>query len=192
MMDVPSNPLRYFWLLIFLHWVMAIAIIGMLGLGLFMANVEVEKATQFQLYQWHKSLGVLLLGAVLLRIVVRLSTRKPSYPENMKIWEKRAATLGHLVLYGFMLLLPLSGWSIVSSSSYGLPTFVFGWFQWPHIPNLTGNKFIQDLAGESHEWLAYLLIGMIIIHILAVVKHAIIDKTNLLARMGIGHVKKDL
>ena len=82
-----------------------------------------------------------------------------------------------------MVIIPLSGWTIVSSSSYGLPTIVFGLFEWPHIPDIAGNQSIEDIAKEVHEILAYTFMAMIAMHIGAVIKHGLKDKINLLPRM---------
>lgn len=180
---------RYHPVAVLLHWVMALAFFGMLAMGLAMSNLELEKSLQFKMYQWHKSLGVLLLLAFFARIMVRIITRQPPLPKVMKKTERNAAKLGHWLLYAWMIALPLSGWVMVSSSAYGLPTIVFGWFTWPHVPDIAGNKELSELAAELHEWLAYAFILLILGHIGAVIKHRMVEKENLLPRMGIR--KKD-
>jgi cytochrome b561 len=180
--DTPKS--RYNSLAIILHWVMAICFILMLGSGLVMTEDGLlEKSMQFTLYQWHKSLGVLLLIAFFLRIAVRLISKPPTLPVNFLKWERMAAHAGHWGLYALMLSIPLAGWAIVSSSSYGLPTIVFGLFEWPHIPNIAGNHDIEEIAEEVHEILAYALMVMIALHVGAVIKHFVKDKINLLPRM---------
>lgn len=180
---------RYHPLAILLHWVMAFAFLCMLTSGLVMAYADIPKPLKFQMYQWHKSLGVLLLCAFFLRISIRLWVPHPALPATMKPLEQKAATAGHWALYFWMFALPFTGWLTVSSSPYGLPTIVFGWFEWPHFPGIAGNKEVQDAAGELHEWLAFSFMALIAGHIAAVIKHAVIDRENLLPRMGIGHSK---
>lgn len=175
---------RYNSIAIILHWVMAICFILMLGSGLVMTEDGLlEKSKQFTLYQWHKSLGVLLLIAFFLRITIRVVSKPPALPQEFIKWERIAALAGHWGLYALMIAIPLAGWTIVSSSSYGLPTIVFGLFEWPHIPNISGNHAVEEIAREIHEILAYVLIFMIIVHVGAVVKHRVKDKINLLPRM---------
>lgn len=178
---------RYNRIAIVLHWVMAIAFIAMLVMGLTMSDIS-DKAFRFQVYQWHKSLGILLLIAIFLRILVRVLSVRPPLPEEMKKSEKLLAHLGHFALYVAMFLIPFSGWIMVSSSQYGLPTIVFGWFEWPHIEPVAQNKTVRGISGEVHEIVANGLIGLIVLHIAAVVKHWLVDKQNLLPRMGIGKV----
>jgi cytochrome b561 len=173
-------------MLVILHWLMALCIIGMLAGGLLMTGNVLEKSLRFQVYQWHKSLGVVLLWLICARIAVRLATKKPPLPATMHRYERLAAKAGHLALYAIMILMPLSGWLLVSSSSLGLPTIVFGLFEWPHFPNVAGNHDMHELAEEIHETVAWVAIGVIMLHVLAVIKHAIIDKENLLPRMGMG------
>lgn len=176
---------RYTRVAIILHWVMAIAFALMLVSGLAFDNIPMSQSLKFNMYQWHKSLGVLLLMTFFLRLGWRLWHKPPTYPLVMKKLDKIAAKLGHWGLYALMIVMPLSGWAMVSSSNYGLPTFVFGWFEWPHIPSIQGNQMINGLAKESHEILAWVFMAMIGIHIGAVIKHYMLDKINLLPRMGI-------
>ena len=188
---MPNNlpNTQYSRVAIILHWVMGVAFILMLGSGLAFDNIPMEQSLKFNMYQWHKSLGVILLLAFFLRLGWRLWHKPPSYPSAMKKLDKIAAKLGHWGLYALMIAMPLSGWIMVSSSPYGLPTIVFGWFEWPHIDYFSGNKVINGLAKKSHEILAWIFIVMIAIHVAAVIKHYVFEKINLLTRMGIGKDK---
>lgn len=174
---------RYNSFAIILHWVMAIAFFMMLGSGIVMTYGDFDPSTKFQLYQWHKSGGVILLLAFFLRYGWRIFTKIPSLPQNFARWEIKAAKIGHWGTYALMLALPLSGWVMVSASVYGLPTIVFNLFEWPHIQGVQGNETVENYAKTAHFILAMLFAAMIAIHIAAVVKHAVKDQENLLHRM---------
>lgn len=174
---------RYTSVAIILHWIMALSFLLMLASGFVMENIDIAKSLKFQLFQWHKSLGICLLVAFFLRIGWRLFHKPPAFPASLVRWEVIAAHLGHWALYFFMIAMPLSGWVMVSSSSYGLPTIVFNLFQWPHIPNIAGNDAIRSLSGTAHTFLAIGFAGMIAAHVGAVIKHYVIDHENLLPRM---------
>lgn len=174
---------RYDNVAITLHWVMAVAFFLMLASGLALEYLEIEKSLKFRMYQWHKSLGVLLLVAFALRLLWRFLHKPPALPPSIKGWEALAAKAGHIALYLCMLAVPMSGWAMVSSSPYGLPTIVFGWFEWPHIPGIAGNDQVNGLAKWAHGTLAWIFIACIAGHIAAVIKHAIWEKENLLPRM---------
>lgn len=190
--SLSSANQRYSIAAIILHWVMALAFILMLCSGLAFENWEaMPQSLKFNLIQWHKSLGVLLLFAVTARLILRLFLKPPAYPQALPRHDKLAARAGHWALYAAMIIMPVSGWIMVSSSSYGLPTIVFDWFEWPHIPNLSGNETARSLSGNAHEYVAYGFIALITLHVAAVAKHIIIDRINLLPRMGIGKPNKD-
>lgn len=177
---------RYHRTAIALHWVMAVAFILMLGSGLTLEYAELQQQFKFQLFQWHKSLGVLLIVAVVARIIVRLLHKPPALPAAFKRWEVLAAHLGHYGLYAVMIMMPLSGWVMVSSSPYGLPTMVFGLFEWPHLPGMAANEAINSASKTVHWFCAYAFLALLAAHIGAVIKHAVIDKENLLTRMWWG------
>jgi cytochrome b561 len=180
---------RYNNVAILLHWLMAVAFLLMLASGFTMAYIDIPKDLKFSMFQWHKSLGLILLIAFFVRVAWRLASAVPPLPAAIPSWEARAAKAGHWALYFCMLAMPLSGWTLVSSSVLGLPTYIFGWFEWPHIPGISANKAVNDIAGGVHWTLAILFTLAIAGHIAAVVKHAAIDRVNLLPRMWWGKGK---
>lgn len=177
---------RYNLIAIILHWVMAIAFFAMLGTGITMVNFEIDPSLKFKMYQWHKSMGTLLFLAFFMRLIWRLWHKPPALPKTMKKWDIKAAKFGHWGLYALMIAMPISGWVMVSSSVYGLPTIVFGWFEWPHINAVVGNEVINSLSNKIHEVLGWIFIAMIVGHVGAVIKHHLFENINLLSRMGIG------
>lgn len=176
-------PRRYGSVVIILHWCMALGFFAMLGSGFVMSYVDIDQSLKFNLYQWHKAGGVLLLLAFVLRFCLRVFSRAPELPVHFPKFDAVAAKFGHYGLYGLMFLVPLSGWLMVSSSVYGLPTSVFGWFNWPHIPGIEGDEGIHDTSDLAHFVLTKVFAVMIIVHIGAVVKHKVKDNENLLRRM---------
>ena len=177
--------LRYNAFLIFLHWLMALAFIGMLACGFIMTSdsLGLERADKIALFGLHKSIGVVLLVAFFIRLATRLFTKAPDFPATFKAVEVKAAKAVHALLYLIMLAFPMSGWVIVSSSSKGYPTSVFGLFDWPHIPGLAGNESLHKLAENAHSVFAWALIGLIVIHVAAVIKHKVTTGDSALKRM---------
>ncbi len=181
---------RYSSVAIALHWLIALAILLQLASGLWMVGALAEKDTQmlaFQVYQWHKSLGLTVLILSLLRLFWRLSHRAPPLPDGMTRWERIAAKGTHHLFYFLMILLPLTGWVVVSASSLGLPTLYWGLFQWPHLPLFgleAGTKAVLERAvGEVHEFLAYATIALLVLHVGAALKHHLVDRDDVLSRM---------
>ena len=178
---------RYTNVAIILHWIIAVSILALLAAGLAMTTEGLlPKYLQFQTFQLHKSLGLTVLILSVLRLIWRLTHTPPPLPPGIPALEVFAANLTHWIFYGLMLALPLTGWAIVSTSSWGLPTIWFGLFEWPHLPGLAESahkKELNDVFGETHEILAYIAIALIGLHVGAALKHHLWNRDTVLTRM---------
>lgn len=172
-----------------LHWAMAAAIIALLAAGLWMTDAIRQPETKnvaFRVYQWHKSLGLIVLVLTFLRIGWRLANPPPPLPDGMTGFERLAAHVTHVAFYALMLAIPLAGWAMVSASPFGLPTIVFGLFEWPHIPMLAGledKKPYEAIFKSAHEFMAWGLLALLVLHVAAALKHHFINRDTVLARM---------
>ncbi len=180
---------RYTKTAVILHWLIAIAIISQIIMGLWMVEAIDEpasKALAFKVYQLHKSIGLTVLWLVVLRLIWRIFHRPPALPKSMARWEVFAAHLAHYCLYLLALVIPLLGWAMVSVNPYGLTTMYFNFFQWPDITwlaNSPNKDSYFDFFKEAHEFSANIIILFIAIHVLAGLKHHFIDKDDILIRM---------
>ncbi len=162
----------------FFHWLMALAIIGMLALGLYMEDLEISP-DKLKLYGIHKSIGVLILIFASLRLVWKNINIIPKLPDSIPALQKLAAGISHYALYATMFLMPLSGW--LMSSAAGFQVSVFGIFKLPNLINK--DQDLRNLFSSAHTFIGYALIVLIILHALAALKHHFIDKDNILRRM---------
>ncbi|HTQ72556.1 MAG TPA: cytochrome b [Acidocella sp.] len=177
---------RYGTVAVTLHWVVALGILVQIVMGLGMAHLAIPIGLKFELYQLHKSIGITVLFAVVLRVLWRLTHTPPGLPEAMPALERRAATGAHLALYGFMLGLPLTGWALVSVSPYNIPTVLFGLIPWPDLPVLSTmpDKNTADaVAGFIHSRLAWGLAALVGLHVLAALRHQFVLRDGILRRM---------
>lgn len=188
-----------------LHWIIAVLIIGLLIVGWTMEDAPAT--SKFMIYTMHKSFGILVLALVLCRIVWRVADPPPPpAPEIPKLMHI-AASLGHFGLYVLMLAMPLSGWILNSAAGRPLNLFTIeGW----SVPSLTtgleggpnpllsgwmldlyhllGNPEnaepkLRDFAGMMHGLLAYAIVALILVHVVAALYHHFVRKDNTLARM---------
>jgi cytochrome b561 len=173
-----ATALRYDRVAVILHWLMAICIIGMLFIGFFWEDLSPREVKIFAI-NFHKSLGMTLLVLAFFRLYWRLRHRPPALPETMPPLERRAARGAHGLLYAFMLAMPLTGWLYVSALAK-YPTVYFGLFTIPHLPI---PKSMKGFFYESHELLAYGLIALLVLHVLAALKHHFVDKNDVLKRI---------
>lgn len=180
---------RYSAVAVTLHWAIAAAILLLLISGLWMTDaikVPDTRADAFAVYQWHKSLGLTVLVLSFARLAWRLVNPPPALPAEMGRLERLAAHTTHVVFYLLMIGMPLLGWAMVSASVFGLPTIVFGLFEWPHIPMLTeleDKAPVEAALKTAHRTGGYLMIALLILHVLAALKHHFVDRDQVLARM---------
>jgi len=177
---------RYTLVAIILHWVMAAGIIALFVMGLVMVHGGLEPSRLFALYQLHKSIGITVLLAAFLRLAWRLTHRPPPLPEAMPEREKKAAHVGHWLLYGFLFGLPLTGWGLVSSSVYGIPTVLFGVVPWPDLPvfsNVADKAPVEGVMKIVHAYGAYVLMAVVGVHVLAALRHHFWVRDSVLRRM---------
>jgi len=163
-----------------LHWVIALAILAQLATGVWMVDAIKVPETQgqaFVVYQFHKSLGLAVLALSLARLAWRFV-----YPPL----ERTGAHASHILFYVLMIGMPLLGWAMVSASPFGLPTIVFGLFEWPHIPvlaDLEDKKPVEQAFKTAHMAGGFILAGLLILHVGAALKHHFVSRDNVLARM---------
>ena len=166
-----------------LHWLAALLVFGLFGLGLWMVELNYYHAWYQRAPALHKSIGITLFGLMLLRLLWRYANPRPEPLPSHAGWETRLAGMVHGLLYTLLFALMLSGY--LSSTADGRPISVFGLFSVP--ATLTGIPNQEDVAGDIHQWLAYTLIGLVGLHALAAVKHHFIDRDGTLRRMLRGH-----
>lgn len=130
------------------------------------------------IYNLHKSLGVLVIFLFFARIINRHINKAPAPLENLQNWEKISSKITHILLYLLMFIIPVSGY--LMSNSYGYAVKFFG-IEMPFL--IEKNYEIGPIFGETHEVAAFTIIGLIILHIGAVLKHKFIDKKDVLKRM---------
>ncbi|GLQ92370.1 cytochrome b [Dyella acidisoli] len=161
----------------FFHWIVALGILGNGVWGLLMTDMA-PSMSKISIYALHKSIGLTILALFALRLAWRLYDRAPP-DEPMPPWQRIVAHATHVLLYGFILAIPLSGW--IYNSLHGYP---LQWFKLFNLPALTAkNDELSHVAGEVHEWLFYLLLLVLIGHAGAALKHHFFDQDNVLRRM---------
>lgn len=160
------------------HWSIALLIFVQVALG-WMAVSWRLSPTKLQLFFWHKSLGVLLLALLVLRLFWRLFNRPPAFPPNTPRFERVAAHINHALLYGLMLALVLSGWIVNSAAN--IPFRVFGWFPLPAIT--AADKAVEAVAKQAHLAFFIALAVVVILHIAAALRHHFVKRNDVLLRM---------
>lgn len=161
----------------FFHWIIAVAVIAMLTVGLSFSFMS--DATASFWVPIHKSLGLTILILMILRLGWRIKHKPPMFPLSLPRWQRIAARTTHALLYICIICMVLIGWGV--SSYGGHPVYFWGWFNvtWP----VAKNKAVSSILAEAHEILGYVILGLILLHIAAAIKHHWINKDNVLKSM---------
>lgn len=184
--EIAGRSPRYTGVAIALHWVIALAILGMIALGWFMGDLPDSDPRKQSLFQLHKSIGITILVLTLARIAWRVMNPPPALPGNMAGWEKSLSHGVHIGFYALMMLMPLTGWLYVSTAyQFDVATVLFGLISWPDIPfvgflaNETGHGVVEFI----HSKLAWLAIILLVMHVGGALKHDFLDEEGVLKRM---------
>ncbi len=162
---------------ILLHWLIALALAAVIAIGFTMP----KDASGFQLFQLHKSIGITILVLTVVRIVWRLTHKRPDKVERGLTGFLASAV--HVLFYAFMLLAPLTGWAVVSSSELDIPTLLYGVVPWPHLPV---PQSLNHTLEEAHELLAFLGLALFVLHVAGALRHHFLRGDNFIGRMSPG------
>ncbi|MEE2951567.1 MAG: cytochrome b/b6 domain-containing protein [Pseudomonadota bacterium] len=178
---------------ILLHWAIALLILANIAGGLVMTSGLVAEDYSFGMYQWHKTIGLLVLALTVARILWRIANPPPAHAPTMTLGETLAASAVHIAFYALMLAVPLLGWLVVSASAAQVPTYLFmiDALPWPSLPireavSETTRESLEAVFEFSHKWLALAFLGLLALHIAGAVKHALVDRLPSLSRMTHG------
>lgn len=179
LMQLRNTSRRYGIISISLHWIFAIAVYAMFGLGLWMVTLSYYDGWYHQAPELHKSIGVLLMMGLVIRVIWRHISPPPAAPKTHSKFTRISAVAAHITLYALLFALLISGYLI--STAKGKPISVFGIFDVPATLADAGSQ--ADIAGVIHLWLAWSVVILSVLHGLAALKHHFIDKDDTLKRM---------
>jgi len=160
------------------HWIIATLILTQFALG-WTAEAWHRSPTKVDLFVWHKSIGILILTLVVLRVAWRLAGRVPELPADMSRLERRLAAASHALLYVIMVAMPVSGWIINSAANFPLKIF---WLV--PLPDITPpSKSIQEIAETVHLTFFWSLAALLGLHVAAALRHHFVKHDDVLLRM---------
>jgi cytochrome b561 len=175
--DTGEREARFAPSLIVLHWLIALVIIALLGIGLYMVGLPKGLPFKATLINFHKSLGMTVFLLVLIRMVVRMAVGRPALPP-MRTWQRAAARTTQVLLYAGMVVMPLSGYLGSSFNQYGTRFWGIALPKWGW-----DDKGLRSLFYGIHDVCAWVLIVLVALHVAGALKHQLIDRDGLLASM---------
>lgn len=155
-----------------LHWLLALLMIGLLALGWVMVQLDYFSPYYESAPALHYSLGILVFFLVLIKIIWQLAKPLPVHDKRLKVYELYASKIVHFILLLFMIMMPISGYIVITAGSNDAN--FFGLFDLPTLFKVT--KQMREVATFFHTYFPFILVGFIVVHILAAVKHKFVDK----------------
>lgn len=168
----------------FLHWSLALLIPFQVGLGWTMMSLEDRPGSE-RLFDLHKSIGLVLAFLILWRSAWRLSHSPAALPRSVPRWQARAARASHWLLYASMVLVPLTGYLGASFSSEGVALF-----GWPLPAWERDDHAVREFFFSAHAALTIGLVALVGLHIVAALKHLMIDRDGTFQRMWKGRARR--
>ncbi|MBE3031711.1 MAG: cytochrome b [Actinobacteria bacterium] len=162
-----------------MHWIVALLIFAAFGLGLYMTDIPGFTPTKLKLFSYHKWIGITVLIFAVLRVLWRLTHPAPAPVQGMPKWQHAAAEAAHIGLYLLILAVPLTGYLL--SVAAGVKVVYLGLWELP-MP-FDKSDALKDIFGIAHEWLNWTMAAIVVVHILAALKHHVVERDGTLRRM---------
>ena len=162
-----------------LHWIGAILILLLLGHGWWMTHLAPRGPERLAHYAGHAALGYDFLVLLVLRQLWRWLNPVPAAPAGTARWEDTGARLAHAGLYLLMFATTIAGWGLAGTMRAPMNKDVFNLT----VPAIVSDKSLHDALEDLHKWLAYVLAALVVLHVLAALRHHFINKNAVLRRM---------
>jgi len=175
-----ASSARYSRLARWFHWVTFLIVVVLVPTGITMASRgerNIWDSLTNNLYSTHKLIGFMLLWIAVLRLAHRLMLGAPQPEPRLPSWQVAVSSANHWALYALLLIIPMLGWLGVSM----FPALnIYGLFD---LPGIAGKSdFAKEVLG-IHKALAWTLIALAALHILAALFHYFVRKDGVLQRM---------
>lgn len=178
-MQITNTAANYGIVAITLHWLVALTIFGLFGLGYWMVDLSYYDDWYRRAPDIHRSIGILLFMAMVFRVAWKAGNPAPKPLPGHRRWEIRSAQVAHLMLYLLVFVAMVSGYLI--STADGSAISVFNWFD---VPSVTGRiKGMEDTAGIVHYWTTWAIVALVLVHGAGALKHHLFDRDRTLQRM---------
>jgi cytochrome b561 len=161
-----------------IHWIVAALIVTQFTLA-WMADDLPLGLHKLALLARHKSFGMTVLMLAVLRLLWRLFNAPPPLPAGMSKLERWLAKATHVAFYVLLFAMPLTGWLMSSAKNYSVSWF--GLFTWPDL--IGQNEQAFEVLKSTHGALSVVLLSIVILHILAALKHHFWNKDDVFKRM---------
>jgi cytochrome b561 len=153
-----------------LHWAIVVLMFMQYSIAFTMPDVHRDTVPE-RMLNLHLSFGLLILAVVVLRFLWRLVRRPPPAPVGLPRWQHRLSQVVHWAIYLLLVVIPMVGW--VNASWRGWHIRFFDLFELPHLVATRSAAGPGARSGDMHMTLAYVLLALVALHVLAALYHAV-------------------
>ena len=168
-------------MIVSLHWAAGAIILALIAMGWAMIHGDLDSAWTFDIYQWHKSWGLVALVLTAARLAARFVSASPPAPVSPR-WEQRLAAATQASLYILTVCAIISGWLVVSASTLPVPTRFFDLFVIPNIAPPNPSLFADAML--AHKIAAWTIAALVVLHVAGALKHHFVDGDDVMKRIA--------
>ena len=161
------------------HWVLGLAIIGMIAYGWWMNHFP-ARVDRFFYRSIHADIGYVVLLLTVIRLIWRGVNPTPALPDETPPWQRMVARISHFLLYLLTILVAMLGWAMSGASTRNYSDW-FGLFQVPQITS--PDKAAAHAYEQRHIFFAYVLLALIVLHVAAAAWHHFVRRDRMAMRM---------
>lgn len=176
---------RYHPILRLLHWVIALLVLALLASGMTVWLLGFDGVTRLlgearrdMLYEYHKTFGILVLGLMAIRLLVRFEAGKPEYEEPPGLLIRAISGLVHYLLYVALFAQAILG--LLATDAMDYPIEFFSW----NLPQvITIDKPMGETLYLAHTYVGWALLVLVGLHVAGALKHGFVHHDGILSRM---------
>ena len=171
-----------------IHWTVALIVVALLAIGFTLGTLGFEGArdafgidTTNLLYKYHKTFGVILLGLMTVRLVLRLAKPPPPYDPPIPSFFRTAGRINHLALYALLIAQPVVGWAATASGGFPIE-----FFEAELPPLLSKDEALSQTLYDVHLALGAAILALAALHVSAALMHWLGRRDGVMQRMTLG------
>lgn len=162
-----------------LHWLIALVMISLIIIGWYTSGLDDETILYWRMLDLHITFGLGILVLFLIKVSWMLISPNPDYVASLASWERVTARIVHKLFLLAIVLIPLAGFMYIASD--GEPINIYDMVEIPDIGQFS--KGVRSSLYDVHMYAAYTCAVLIVLHIMAALKHHFIDMDDTLRRM---------
>jgi cytochrome b561 len=162
-----------------LHWLTALLVLATVVIAWHMKMLQRTDETRENWYYVHEAIGATIFALTVIRLGWRWQNPPPPLPGKLSLVERSLAAASHWSLYAILIVMPLSGYCLISSGGHAL--HYFGLFTLG--PFLPQSRELVDFGRAVHAIVQWAVYALVALHVLATAWDVVVRRDGVLDRM---------